>query len=137
MPWYGFIHPVLAVGTMVYGIATAQTSIKRLGDWDFPLRRQRTRSTVFFLLCVANMVLGFVVRIILRAQASDVALTFHAPLAIITVVLALGASLVTFSQGKRPGELPNLMRLHPWLVVVAVVIIMTMGFIGLLKLFGI
>lgn len=137
MPWYGFLHPALAIYTMVYGIITAQTSVRRLTDWDFPLRRQRTRSTVFFLLCVANMVLGFIVRIILRAGFRDVKLTFHVPLAITTIALALLASLVTFGQPKKPGELPGLMRLHPWLIVVAVVIIMTMGFLGLLSAFGI
>ncbi len=137
MPWYGFLHPILAVATMIYGIITAQTSVRRLTDWDFPLRRQRVRSTVFFLLCVANMVLGFIVALVLRVQSKMPALSFHVPLAITTVVLALAASLVTFGQPKTPGELPPVMRLHPWLLVVAVVVIMTMGFLGLLTVLGI
>ncbi len=136
MPWYGFIHPILAIFTLVYGFITAETSLRRLTDWDFPLRRQRTRSTVFFLLSVANMVLGFVVRLILRAISRDIKLTFHVPLAITTVILALAASLVTFSQPPKPGELPGPMRLHPWLLVLAVVMIMTMGFLVLLSAFG-
>ena len=59
MPWYGFIHPVVAIATLVFGIMIAQTSMSRTEYWDFPLRRQRTRSTVYFLLCVANLIMGF------------------------------------------------------------------------------
>ncbi len=137
MPWYGFIHPALAVFTMVYGVKVAQVSISKFQDWNFPLRQQRARSTVYFLLCVGNMVLGFVVNLILHGQGFEVQFTFHMPLSIAVIVLALAASLVTFGRPRRPGELTPLLRLHPWLVVVSVVLIMTMGFIGLLAAFGV
>jgi len=137
MPWYGWIHPVLAVGTMIYGVRIAQVSVSRLLEWNFPLRQQRTRTIIFFLLCVANLVLGFVVNAALRGQGRGVELTFHVPLAFIISGLSLFATVVTFARPRRAGEVPGLMKLHPWLVVIPVVGIMTAGFIGLLYAFGI
>lgn len=137
MPWYGYIHPVLAIATMVYGVKIAQVSVARLLEWDFPLRQQRNRTVIFFLLCIANLVLGLLVNSLLRGQGRGVNLTFHLPLAIIICVLALLATLVTFARPRQPGEVPGLMKFHPWLVVLPVVGIMTAGFIGLLAAFGV
>ena len=137
MPWYGFIHPILAVFTAVYGIIITRTSISKLPGRDFPIRRQRFRSAAFFLLCVANMTLGFVVRTVLRGQSQDVKLIFHVPLAIGAVAFALLAVLVTLSRTKRPGRIPDVVGLHPWLLVVSIVLIMTMGFIGISSALGI
>lgn len=137
MPWYGFLHPALALFTMVYGVRVAQTSVSRLAEWDFPLRRQRTRTVIFFLLCVANLLLGFVVQIFLRAQAREVKLTLHVPFAAIVVVFSVLASLVSFSRPRQPGEVPELMRLHPWILILAIVVMMTMTIIALLALFGV
>jgi hypothetical protein len=137
MPWYGFIHPILALATFGYGMRAAQVSVSKLRDWNFPLRRQRTRSTIFFLLCVANLVLGFLATLLMRGRGmKDFTISAHLPLAMATIVLALAASLVTFGQPKRPGELPPVMRLHPMLLVVAGVLILTMVLLGLLKAFG-
>jgi len=135
MPWYGFIHPILALATFGYGIRTAQVSSSKLREWNFPLRKQRTRSTVFFLLCVGNMVLGFVATLLMRGQGIDYTISAHVPLAIAATVVALGASLVTFGQPKQPGELPPIMRLHPGLLLVACVLMLTMGMLWVLKLF--
>jgi cytochrome bd-type quinol oxidase subunit 2 len=137
MPWFGYIHPLLAIGTMVYGVRIAQVSVSRLLEWDFPLRQQRNRTVIFFLLVIANLVLGFLVNAALRGQGRGVSLTFHLPLAIIICVLALLATLVTFTRARKPGEVSGLMKFHPWLVVLPVVGIMTAGLIGLLKAFGI
>jgi uncharacterized membrane protein YozB (DUF420 family) len=137
MSWYGFIHPVLAIVTMVYGVRVAQTSMSKVLDWDFPLRRQRTRSIVFFILCLVNLGLGFVVGAALRGSEQGVSLTFHKPLAIIVCVLALVAAVLPFTRSRRPGELSGMMKLHHWFIIVPAVIILTMGFTGLLAAFGI
>ena len=52
MPWYGFIHPLLAIGAIALGLVTAQTSLSKVSDWDFPMRRQRSRSIYFLMLCI-------------------------------------------------------------------------------------
>ncbi len=137
MPWYGFIHPVFAVLTLVYGIVTARISLGSPEDWNFPLRRVRTRSVVYFLFCVANLVMGLMISSALRGRGVDVDLTFHVPLAVAALVLALLASLATFTRSRKPGELSSFMRFHGWIIAVSLAAILTMGFIGLLALFGI
>ena len=39
MPWYGFIHPLLAIGTLAVGLVTGQVSLTNINDWNFPMRR--------------------------------------------------------------------------------------------------
>lgn len=137
MPWYGFIHPLLAVFTLVYGIVTIQTNMSRILDWNFPLRRQRVRGVVFFLLTVANLILGFVISAALRGQGLKFRLIAHVPLAFAVVVLALGASLTMFARPRKPGDIPGLMRINPWLGFIALALTLTMGFTALLVVFGI
>ncbi|MBM3313863.1 hypothetical protein FJY70_04655 [candidate division WOR-3 bacterium] len=135
MPWYGFIHPVLAIGAFALGLVTAQTSLSKVSDWDFPLRRQRSRSIIFLLLCIANFVLGLVVNIALHGIHKGVRMPGHWILSIVTLVAAFLAALITFARG-RPGETPPLMRWHAVLSIVAVAAILTMGFLGGLELLG-
>jgi hypothetical protein len=135
MPWYGFIHPLLAIVALGLGLVTAQTSLSKISDWDFPLRRQRSRSISFLLLCVANFGLGLVVNIALRGIHKGVTITGHVPLSIVVLVAAFLAALVTFTR-SQPGETPPLMRWHAILSIAAVAVILTMGFLGALKLIG-
>jgi hypothetical protein len=79
MPWYGFIHPLLAVATVWLGLVTAQTSLSKISDWDFPLRRQRGRTIVFFMLCIANFAVGLFVNVALRDIHKGVKITGHVP----------------------------------------------------------
>ncbi len=132
MPWFGFIHPLLAIFTFIYGLTIGQVSLSRLDDWDFPLRRVRKRTLIFFLLVVANFLLGLVVNIILGARGERVVLFAHLPIAIAITVFTLLATLITFSKG-RLGELPEKMRWHPILVVISLALIMTIAFTALLK----
>ncbi|MFO7675451.1 MAG: hypothetical protein R6X12_03940 [bacterium] len=136
MPWYGFIHPVLAVGTLVYGVRAAQVSMSKVLDWDFPLRRQRTRSIIFFLLCIANLIVGFAANALMRGRGLDVRLTAHLPLAIVVIAFALVAAVVTYTRPPRPGTVSGLMKLHHWFLIIPSVLILSMGFTGLLKAFG-
>lgn len=132
MPWFGFIHPLLAVFTLGYGMTIGQISLSRLEDWDFPLRRVRKRTLIFFFLTLANFLVGLIVNIILAKTSARVKIFAHMPMAVVTVVLAFLAALLTFSKG-RPGELPPRMRWHPMLVIASLALIMTMGFTALLK----
>lgn len=132
MPWYGFIHPVFALVSLVYGLAIGQVSLSKLGDWDFPLRRLRRRSFLFFVFCVGNLFLGLFVNLQLRSRGQGAALTAHLPVAIGVCIAAGLAVLVTFSRGK-PGEIPPLLRWHPILSVVSLGLILTNGFLVLLK----
>ncbi|MEO0079411.1 MAG: hypothetical protein ABIK44_01880 [candidate division WOR-3 bacterium] len=134
MPWFGFIHPALALFTLFYGLRIGQTSLTKLADWDFPLRVMRARTLRYFLLTVANLILGFVFQIVLAAQGRPVRLLGHLPLAIAVVLLTLFADLATFGR-QKPGELPRMIRWHPILVIASLALILTMGFTGLLKLF--
>lgn len=136
MPWYGFIHPVFAIVTLVYGLQTAQVSLTKLNDWDFPLRRQRSRSIIFFVLCVANFIVGLLAAILIRGGGGKIKLAGHVPLAVVAMVFSMFAALVTFTRSK-PGDLSNLMRMHPVLVLVALACIFTMGFIAVLAIFNI
>jgi len=133
MPWYGFIHPLLSIVTLGLGLVTAQTSLSKISDWDFPLRRQRGRTIVFFMLCVANFAIGLFVNVALRDIHKGVKITGHLPLSIVVLVAAFLATLVTFARG-RPGETPPIMRWHAVLSIAALAVILTMGFLGGLSL---
>jgi hypothetical protein len=135
MPWYGFIHPVLAIGTIALGLVTAQTSLSKVSDWDFPMRRQRRRTIYFLLLSIVNFVMGLVVNLALRRINRGVVLPGHLTLSIIVMVFALGATLLTFTRSE-PGKTPRHMSWHGTLVVAAVALILTMGFLTGLKLIG-
>lgn len=135
MPWYGFIHPAAAIGTIALGLMTAQTSLSRVSDWDFPMRRQRSRTIAFLMLSIANFVMGLVVNLALRNIHKGVALSGHLTLSIIVTVLAFGATLLTFTRSE-PGKTPPQMRWHAMFMVTAVALILTMGFLTGLKLIG-
>jgi hypothetical protein len=135
MPWYGFIHPLLAVATIALGLVTAQTSLTKSADWDFPLRRQRSRSIIFVLLCVGNFAIGLFVNVALRGLHKGVKITGHLPLSIFVLVAAFLAALVTFAR-SRPGEISPLMRWHAMLSIAALAVILTMAFLGGLSLFS-
>ncbi len=135
MPWYGFIHPLLAIPTIWLGLVTAQTSLTKISDWDFPLRRQRYRSIIFVLLCVGNFAIGLFVNVALRGLHRGVKITGHLPLSIFVLAAALLAALITFARG-RPGETPPIMRWHAVLSIATVAVILTMGFLGALNLFS-
>ena len=137
MPWHGYIHPLLALITLAHGIWTARIGMSKVLDWDYPLRRQRGRSVVFLLLCVANLVFGFAANALLRGQDAAVHLTMHLPLAVAVTALALVAVIFTLIRPKRPGELSGPMKVHHWLMVIASVMVLTMALTGLLRLFGI
>lgn len=134
MPWYGYIHPVLALVTLIYGLTIGKVSLSRLDDWDFPLRLVRKRTFIFALLTILNLGVGLLVQAILVGSGKGFHLVAHLPLAILVVALALLATLVTFSK-SRPGELPPIMRWHPILIVISLALTMTMGFITLLRVF--
>jgi hypothetical protein len=133
MPWYGFIHPLIAIGSIALGLVTAQTSLSKVSDWDFPMRRQRSRTIYFFLLCIVNFVMGLLVNLALRGIHQGVVLSGHLTLSIIVMVLALGATLLTFTRSE-PGQTPPHMRWHATFMVAAVALILTMGFLTGLKL---
>ncbi|MEO0071367.1 MAG: hypothetical protein ABIK39_04715 [candidate division WOR-3 bacterium] len=133
MPWYGFIHPVLAVLTLIYGIILGQVSLSRLGEWDFPLRRVRTQTIIYFSLVVVNLFLGLWISTILSGRGEEVKIFGHLPLAIISTALIFLAALVTFGR-SQPGKLTPFMRWHPIVVVLSLALIMTMGFTAILKL---
>ncbi len=134
MPWYGFIHPVLAIGTMIYGLTIGRVSLSRLGEWDFPLNRIRKRTFIFAILTILNLGLGLLINTILAGRGQRVALVGHLPLAILVSAFGLLATLVTFSK-SLPGEVSPRMRWHPILIVASLALIMTMGFIAILKVF--
>jgi len=133
MPWFGFIHPLAALLTFVYGLRIGQVSLSKLADWDFPLRRIRTRSLRFFLFTVANLGLGLFFTAILAGQGRSVRLPGHRVLGIAVVVASLAAVFATFGK-SRPGQLPKTMRWHPIATVISLALILTMGFLGLLTL---
>ncbi len=134
MPWYGFIHPILAIITFVYGTTIAQLTISKLEEWDFPLHRLQKRSMIYFLLTLANLILGFLFNTILANQGRRIVLLAHSPMAVTATILALLATLVTRVKSRRPGELPPVIRWHPLLAIASLALIMTMGFLALLKL---
>ncbi|MGB9741907.1 MAG: hypothetical protein ACP5JB_05285 [candidate division WOR-3 bacterium] len=133
MPWFGYIHPLLAIFTLGYGVTIGQLSLSRLGDWDFPLRRLRKRTLVYFLLTVVNVGIGLLVNTLLASRSQGVKLLAHLPLAIAVSVLALLALLVTYGRSRKPGELAPSLRWYPMLIVASLALIMTMGFTALLK----
>jgi NhaP-type Na+/H+ or K+/H+ antiporter len=135
MPWYGFIHPLVAIGSIALGLVTAQTSLSKVSDWDFPMRRQRSRTVYFLLLSIANFVMGLLVNTALRSIHKGVILSGHLTLSIIVMVLAFVAALLTFTRSE-PGKTPPHMRWHATLMVAAVALILTMGFLTGLKLIG-
>jgi magnesium-transporting ATPase (P-type) len=136
MPWYGFLHPLMAIGTIAFGVVTAQTSLARINEWNFPLRKQRYRSVVLLMMVAVNFVVGFIVTAFIRGPGRELKLPGHRPLAVVAIVLAVLCALVTFTKGKR-GELPSPMRLHPVMMMVLLVVMFTMGFITVLSVFGI
>lgn len=135
MPWYAFIHPALALGTLALGLVTAQTSLSKVSDWDFPMRRQRSRSIAFLLLCIANFVIGLFVNMVLRGMRKEVVLSGHMLLSIIVLVAAFVAALVTFAR-SQPGQTPSQMRWHAIPTLIATALILTMTFLAGLKLIG-
>lgn len=135
MPWYGFIHPLLAIGTLALGLVTAQTSLSRVSDWDFPMRRQRSRSIYFLMLCIVNFIIGLFVNMGLRNIHKGVVVSGHMTLSIIVLVAALGAALLTFTRSE-PGQTPPHMRWHATLMIAAVALMLTMTFLFGLKLIG-
>lgn len=135
MPWYGFIHPALALGTIALGLVTAQTSLSKVSDWDFPMRKQRSRSIAFLMLAIVNFILGLFVNMALRGIHKGVGLSGHLTLSIIVLVAALGAALVTFTRSE-PGQTPPHMRWHATLMIAAVALMLTMTFLVGLKLIG-
>ena len=135
MPWYGFIHPVIAIGSIALGLVTAQTSLSKVSDWDFPMRRQRSRSIAFLMLCIANFVMGLLVNMGLRNIHKDVVLSGHMTLSIIVLIAAFGAALLTFTRSES-GKTPPHMRWHATFVVAAVALMLTMTFLVGLKLIG-
>jgi hypothetical protein len=135
MPWYGFIHPVIAIGSIALGLVTAQTSLSKVSDWDFPMRRQRSRSIAFLMLCIANFVMGLLVNMGLRNIHKGVVLSGHMTLSIIVLIAAFGAALLTFTRSES-GKTPPHMRWHATFVVAAVALMLTMTFLVGLKLIG-
>ncbi|GEM_PF-614035 len=133
MPWYGFLHPIFAIITFVYGATIAQLTLSKLEEWDFPLRRLRQRTLIYFLLTLGNLVLGILFNTILASQGHQVKLLAHIPMAIAVCILALLATFVTHIRTQRPGELPHSIRWHPLFTVASLAIIMTMGLLALLK----
>lgn len=135
MPWYGFIHPLLALGTLALGLVTAQVSLSKVSDWDFPMRRQRSRSIFFLLLCMANFIMGLFVNMGLRGIHKGVELSRHLTLSIIVLAAALIAALLTFTRSE-PGQTPPHMRWHATLMILAVALMLTMTFLTGLKIIG-
>jgi fatty acid desaturase len=133
MRWYGYIHPLLAIVTLFYGVTIGQLALSRLDDWDFPLRRLRTRTLIYFILTVINIGLGLLFNFLLSQSGKPMKLLAHLPLAITVSVLALLATIITYSRSKKPGELAPSLRWHPLLITASLALIMTMGFTALLK----
>jgi len=135
MPWYGFIHPAVAIGSIALGLVTAQTSLSKVSDWDFPMRRQRSRTITFLMLCIANFVMGLLVNMGLRNSHKGVVLSGHMTLSIIVLVAGFVATLITFTR-SQPGQTPPHMRWHAILMIAAVALMLTMMFLVGLKLIG-
>jgi hypothetical protein len=133
MPWFAYIHPLLAIFTLGFGLSIGQLSLSRLGDWDFPLRHLRFRTLLYFILTVVNLGIGLFVDTLLGVHGRAVKLLAHLPLAIAVAVLALLALLVTYGKSRKPGELAPALRLYPMLIIASLALIMTMGFTALLK----
>ncbi len=135
MPWYGFVHPILAIGTLALGLVTAQTSLSKVSDWDFPMRLQRSRSIAFLMIGIVNLIVGLFVNMGLRNIHKGVVLPGHLTLSIIVLVAGFVAALITFTRSE-PGKTPPHMRWHATLLIVAVALMLTMTFLIGLKLIG-
>jgi hypothetical protein len=135
MPWYVFIHPLLAIGTIALGLVTAQTSLSKVSDWDFPMRRQRSRSIYFLMLCIVNFIIGLLVNMGLRNIHKGIVLPGHLTVSIIVLVAAFLAAIVTFTR-SQPGQTPPHMRWHAVLLIAAIALMLTMTFLIGLKLIG-
>lgn len=135
MPWYGFIHPLLAIATLILGVVTAQTSMSKVTDWDYPIRRQRYRTIVFFLLTVTNFVIGLLVIAALRGRGFQTKLTGHLPLSYVTMAVSALAALTSFGRHGGAGQ-SGLLRYHSILMIAALALILTTGFLTLLAFLG-
>ncbi len=135
MPWYAFVHPALALGTIALGLVTAQTSLSKVSDWDFPMRRQRSRTIAFLMLAIVNFIIGLFVNLALRGIHKGVVLSGHMTLSIIVLVAGFIAALLTFTRSE-PGRTPPQMRWHATFMIAAVALMLTMTFLVGLKLIG-
>lgn len=136
IPWYGFIHPVVSLLTLAYGLTIAQVGLTRINDWDYPLRQQRNRTIAYFLLCVGNFLLGLLFATLIRGRGAELKLPGHMALSIVVLVVTAAATVVTFGK-TRMGEVAQVTRSHPVLMVISLAGVLTMGFLTALRLFGI
>lgn len=135
-PWYGLIHPALAVFTLGYGLRIAQIALSRINDWDYPLRQQRNRTITYLLLCVGNFVTGMFFATIIRGRGLELKLPGHLVLSVIVLGVTALATVVTFGR-SRMGEVAPITRLHPILMVISLTGVLTQGILTLLRVFGI
>jgi heme A synthase len=99
------------------------------------MRRQRSRSIAFLMLCIVNFIMGMFVNMGLRNIHKGVVISGHMTVAIIILVAAFGAALLTFTRSE-PGQTPPHMRWHATIMIAAVALMLTMTFLVGLKLIG-
>ena len=136
MPWFGYLHPAVSLLTFVYGLRIAQVSLTRINDWDYPLRQQRNRTIAYFLLCVADFLLGLMFAVLIRGRGTELKLPGHMVLSMIVLVVTAVATIVTFGK-TRLGEVAPVTRTHPILMVTSLAGVLTLGFLAALRVFGI
>jgi hypothetical protein len=136
VPWFGYLHPLLSLATLVYGLRIAQVSLTRINDWDYPLRQQRNRTIAYFLFCVANFLLGLLFASLIRGRGTELALPGHMALSFVVLGVTAVATVVTFGK-TRMGEVAQITRIHPVLMVISLTGVLTLAFLTGLRLFGI
>ncbi|MEO0107837.1 MAG: hypothetical protein ABIK62_01510 [candidate division WOR-3 bacterium] len=130
LPALAYLHPIWQAGTLVFGLYIAARALPHIGDINFGARRHERQGRLFLVLVLAGVIFGKFVSASLSAGTFSI--PGHSFLALLIVGLVIAGAIFGYQGGRlRLRVRTGMMQLHPWLIVLALALMLAQALMGI------
>jgi len=129
-PLYVYLHPVWQLATLAVGLYLAMTALPNVDNPNFRVRAHERLGRIFVILILAGAVFGKLV--VATLPPDTLQIPGHRFLSVTIVALVIVGSIFGYQGGRlRLRVKTGMMRAHPWLLVLAVALLVGQGLLAI------
>ena len=127
-PLYIYANPILQFIALILGLYLASTALPKMDSMNFPVRPHERYGRLFLIVVLVEAVVGKVTYALL--PTGTLSIPAQSFLSVATVALVVTGGIFGFEGGRQRLRVKTaMMSIHPWLLVIAVVMILAQTFL--------
>lgn len=129
-PLIVYLHPFWQLLTIALGMYLILSALPKVDNPAFRVRTHERLGRVFLIFALAGAVFGKI--IVAGLPPGTFAIPGHRFLAIVIVILVITGAIFGYQGGRlRLRTKTNMMRAHPWLILLAVALMIGQGLLAM------